>query len=294
MDFLLQLLRGFFRRPPTEWDTAGPHPPEDPIVKSTPPIPPPTLAPIAPSPAIGADGWGLIPGLRHSPIHVGRLGVAIKPQFIVDHTTDMLPEDFDGLLKQWRESKGGGNGAHFLIGRDEKQGCHQLASIYRNANHVGGMEDVDGSWVERHGWFKLAGSSQLSHPNLLCVGIEVHCAGELRHVNGQWRYGEGSPWKPTGKPIPDSDVEPDRRVGLGWHKPTQYQLDRLREIHRALQAVLVEAKPGWKLVPNGVQQFPWGLAPAGSRIVGHVSLDPNRKTDPGPTIMNALAAGDLY
>lgn len=73
-----------------------------------------------------------------------------------------------------------GDAAHFLIGRDAATGLIQLAPVTNNANHAGGSG---------HGNF-VAGA-QKWHPNSVSVGIEVHCAGAVQQVNGDWHLIEG-------------------------------------------------------------------------------------------------------
>jgi len=226
--------------------------------------------PPAPAPTIEAwaDGW--LSSARREEIHSSRIGGPIKPWGVVVHTTDMVPNSFGALIKAWQASAGKGNGAHFLIGRDESQGVVQLAPVDRNGNHAGGPA---------HGWFTVAGRQ--IHPNSVTVGIEVHNAGKLRLVEGQWRNDAGKVFDPD-------NVSPDPLRGdVGWHTPTPYQLEKLDALLRALASQLAPAPPAG-LVPNGVSPA-WSAPPSGA-LVGHVTLDPNRKTDPGPAIMAWLRA----
>jgi hypothetical protein len=227
-------------------------------------------------------------GARWSPCHPGRVGRAIKPWLVVVHATDMIPSSFDDLLRARKATAGKGNAEHFLIGRTREQGVVQEIPVDRNANHAGGPDG--------HGWLKVPGRAALVHPNAVAIGIEVHCAGALRLIGGQWRYAPRDPAtglpKPIGGAIPADMVEVDpAREGRGWHRPTTYQLDELRGLLTAIAACPVRVPPpaGWSIVPHGK---PPSWAPDvvidGVPVVGHVTLDPNRKGDPHPPIARWL------
>lgn len=213
------------------------------------------------------------------PAHPGRVGPQIKPQCSVVHTTDMHPDAFSALVKSWTTQPGAGNGAHFLIGRGPEQGVIQFASITRNSNHAGGN---GGS----HGWYRTAAGA-LVHPNTVAVGIEVHNAGRLyKDPQGRWRCGEYQDSKLvySGAPLPMADVYLDTR-GHGWHLPTAFQLDMLEQLLSDLQACYppnftLKIQPNGGYVANG---SPWAEF-AESKVVGHVTLDPLNKTDPGPHV----------
>lgn len=223
--------------------------------------------------------WTWHPAATRRPAHPGRIGPRIKPWAIVLHTTDMLPDTFGALVNSWTTQKGKGQCAHFLIGRTPEQGLIQFVPIDRNANHAGGAPS--------HGWFKR-GALRI-HPNTVSVGIEIHNAGQLRLIDGQWRSWDYSNKRPQGFPFNPADVEPDlRRKDRGWHKLTQYQHDTLTALLHALDARLAPVPDGISIETNGQQVHQWAKV-AGCRIVGHVTLDPERKTDPGPEVMREFA-----
>lgn len=219
------------------------------------------------------------------PAHCGRVGPAIKPWAIVLHTTDMLPKA--SVVNSWTTTPGKGQCAHFLIGRTPAEGVVQFVSIDRNGNHAGGSKEVDGKLVPYHGWFIVDGKRV--HPNTVSIGIEIHNAGQLRLVDGKWRSWDYQHKQPQGDPFAPEDVEVDaHRPTRGWHKLTQYQHDTLTALLADLEAVLAPMPANVTIESNGPQTNPWAKV-ASCRIVGHVTLDPDRKTDPGPEVMREFA-----
>lgn len=229
-------------------------------------------------------GWYL--GARRAPAHPGRVGRAIKPWLVVVHTTDMLPGTFNALLRKRAGERGKGNGEHFALGIDPGQGLVQEVPVDRNGNHAGGPDG-------KHGVIVAAG--RRLHPNTLSIGIEVHNAGALRLVAGEWRTGsrdDDGVWRPSGAPVPGNQVESDpARDGRGWHLPSLWQLEQLEQLLLAFGdcPVMVPPPASWMIDPNGTPQ---GYAPhvviRGVPVVGHVTLDPNRKGDPHPPLSRWL------
>ena len=212
------------------------------------------------------------------PAHRGRVGPPIKPWCVVLHTTDMLPGTFDAIVKSWTTTAGVGQCANFLIGRIPEQGVVQFISIDRNSNHAGGPT---------HGWFVVDGKKV--HPNSVSVSIEIHNAGQLRLVDGEWRSWDYQHKQPQGDPFDPADVEVDQhRPTRGWHRLTQYQHDTLTALLADLEAVLAPMPASVAIESNGPQTNQWAKV-ANCRIVGHVTLDPERKTDPGPEVMREFA-----
>jgi len=212
------------------------------------------------------QGWWSLATRRDA--HPGRVGANINAFSTVVHTTDMVPESWNGLISRWTTQPGEGNGAHFVIGRDANAGVIQLVPITRNANHAGGTGA--GTYVA---------GSQTWAPNSCSIGIELHCAGAVQNLNGSWRLVESG--VPQGQSIPDADIIPDpAHAGRGWHTVTDYQYQQIDLLLNALETVLDPLPAG--CVTRSIQAPPaWGVFPH-ARVVGHVSLTPGRRSDPWP------------
>jgi hypothetical protein len=211
------------------------------------------------------QGWWSLATRRDA--HHGRVGGPINAFSTVVHTTDMVPESFNGLINRWTTQPGAGNGAHFVIGRDANAGVIQLVPIDRNGNHAGG--NGTGSYVA---------GAQTWHPNSCSIGIEVHCAGVVQRIGGSWHLMEHGVSQGV---VPDADVIPDpAHANRGWHTVTDYQYQQLDLLLNALETVLNPLPAG--CVARSITPPPaWGVFPNG-RIVGHVSLKSPDKSDPWP------------
>lgn len=221
-----------------------------------------------------SDGWWSEAIRRDA--HPGRVGPVIQPFAVVIHTTDMPPGSLPGLINRWTSQPGEGNGSHFVIGRSAAEGFYQLVPIDRNGNHAGGPGHgsfTDGS----HTW----------HPNSVSVGIELHCAGQVRMHEGQWRlFSEGAP---SGPPIPVGEVIPNpNNPQRGWQIVTPYQYEQLAALLDGLEATIGDLPAG--CVATSIAPVPaYGQFPTG-RIVGHVSLDADSRGDPWPATCDWIRA----
>lgn len=281
----IDLIKGFFTKAvQTNWDTAGPTF----VELSGAETPPPKALDVVNANAGNSSaepawnpserwsgGWY---GLAHKrPAHVGRIGATINPRAIVVHTTDTMPGGFAAIVKSWTSKPGAGNAAHFMIGRTEQDGIMQFAPITKNANHAGGPTS---------GKFKTP-DGKLHHPNTVCVGIELDAGGALK------RDARGFYHPDTKRRVDDDDVFIDTR-GRGWHVVTKYQRAALNQLCADLQHTLKPFEPGTKVIPSGDYKknvVPW--ADSGGWIyprncVGHVTLNPVNKTDPGPQVIGWL------
>lgn len=202
--------------------------------------------------------------------HPGRVGGAITSWTTVVHTTDMLPKEHAALVAAWQTRPGDGACAHFLIDRDGA--VMQFIPIGMNGNHAGGPT---------HGWFVVGGEKWV-HPNTVAVGIELHCAGGVHRIAGQWRLVEVG--KAHGEPLPDADVIVDpHHADRGWHKVTEPQ-------YAALQALLADLDAAQVAVPANTTTSSPHEAPApwakikSPRVVGHHTLDAYARSDPWPQV----------
>jgi hypothetical protein len=207
---------------------------------------------------------------NRQPAHAGRIGSPIVPRAVVVHTTDTLG-GYTGMVKRLTTEKGAGSCCHFMIDRDGH--CTQFVPITRNGNHAGGK--VHGNWAELR---------RTIHPNSISVGIELVGGGKLKQRK------DGTCYHPdSGKDVPLDQVYWDVK-NRPWHKITEQQLytlrkllDDLRLVLKPLGPAIVEPDDDYK--KHGVDYF---AHPPANWLVGHVSLDPINKQDPGPQIMTWL------
>lgn len=230
------------------------------------------------------------------PAHESRVGGAITPRAVVVHTTDMMPNSWEALLRAWQrpaETPSRSACAHYLIGRTPEQGVVQMVSTRRNANHAGGNP---------HGIWLKPGSANMSssvHPNAMSIGIELHCAGRL-----EWLTPDRAVFKEDGK------VLGEFRVGAGevytdalnrpWHIINDYQRKTLEGLLAVLRPTLAPlnglvARPNAAYVKDRSKWDTSYAVPVAESLVGHATLDTINRMDPGPqgmVIINAIAARD--
>lgn len=224
-----------------------------------------------------------------TPAHTGRVGGLIVPETVVVHTTDMPPNDFAGLVKAWSTSAGLGAAAHFILGRDPDQGLVQMIPITSNANHAGGPTK-NGTAI--HGWW-VTPDGHFVHPNIVAVGIEVHAAGMLYWKKGSTDVAEYVEDRKVRAEFSRSkgDVYVDS-LNRPWHAITAYQLDSLGQLLRdlcpSLKASTLVPKADAAFIKDRTRWDTSYAVPAANTLVGHVSLDPINKTDPGPQLMTFI------
>jgi hypothetical protein len=234
-----------------------------------------------PAPAHASFANGNYSGATHEAAHPGRMGGEITPVMIVVHTTDMLPGEFRALMTAWTTKPGDGACAHFVIDRDGT--IYQLVPINRNGNHAGGPG---------HGVVMIKGKNV--HPNLVAVGIEVHCAGGVHLIAGEWRLVEGG--VAHGAPVPATEVTPDPiRPGRGWHQMAPAQVTSLRTLVVDIRGALAPVTDGPNAKSTGQAVPAWAEAARTDRdrVVGHVNLDPEHRSDPWPPAYSSGLMAEL-
>lgn len=216
-------------------------------------------------------GWWTLATAK--PMHTKRLGRGIIPKTLIVHTTDCKPGTFATIVKSWTTTPGKGNGAHFIIGKTEKDGVVQFAPIMVNANHAGGPNC---------GGIKLPGGA-IVNPNACSVGVELDNAGRLKKDTKGWYHPD------TGYRFSAEDVFVDEK-GRGWEKLTQYQEDTLYSLWNALKSTLSVWPWGTTVAPNDSYEkhsSTWAKSNKPS-LIGHASTNPINKTDPGPQVMEII------
>jgi len=224
----------------------------------------PAIEPL-PSTVAFVDGWWI--GARRVHAHPGRVGPPIRAIATGLHTCDMLWDEWDALHEAWTGKPGDGACANVLIGPDELHGVSQFVPMTHNSNHMGGPG---------HGVFVIGGREV--HPNTITNSIEIHCAGGVRLVNGQWRLVENG--VAHGTPIPASDVIPDpQRPGRGTHRITDYQYATVARLLADLNAWQAPLPAGTTTRAFGetVPAIAHGKSP---RVVTHWEMDPVHRSDP--------------
>lgn len=210
-----------------------------------------------------SNGWYSL--ATHMPAHHGRVGGDITPFAVVVHTTDTI-DGKAAIERSWTTTDGNGACAHFIIGRQGQ--LTQFIPINRNGNHAGGP--IHGNW-------EVAG--KVVHPNTVSIGIEIENGGYLgkRKVGG-WTHPD------TGKILADEDVFIDPR-GIGWQRHTPASVATLEHLVDALDLALSVVPPTARLIPDGNykdnQADGFAVVAPPEWLVGHVTLDPVNKTDPG-------------
>jgi N-acetyl-anhydromuramyl-L-alanine amidase AmpD len=188
----------------------------------------------------------------------------VGPSLVVTHGTATLRGTTKALLRGLRESERQASW-HVLI--DEAGGIWQSISFDHAAWHAGS---------ESAALADIAG--HLLPVNMCSVGIELINAGEVRSVGGQWRAWPfaGDAERKAGPVVPV-----DETVLVGgkrFHAYTPEQVAAWSRVIGALRtewpalgtAVTIQHRDGRRVI------FP-------ATRVGHVDIDPKRKTDPYPS-----------
>lgn len=225
---------------------------------------------------IDKEGWYNL--AKHKPADPGRVGKHTSPRAVVIHSTDMLPRTHNALVRSWTTQRGEGNAAHFLIGRTPEEGITQFVSCLRSANHAGG----------KLGGGVLIGDKRRIGWNLASIGIEVHNPGALRLDKGFWCY-DGEPFRDA------DDPEVEAMYCRGWLKYTDYQMEAVSTL---IQTISVwpwfQPLPEYATISIDGNETPKAWARVSDPVlVGHATINPMRKSDPGPNGFRDLISPNL-
>ena len=216
-----------------------------------------------PSPlAIDSAGWLVGDGVERTP--TSRAGYRWRtrsgvPGGILWHWT--ATSHGTGRTLARRIASGAGSSVHVWIDGDGS--IIQSAPFVRGTGHAGGPSSA--RLVERDGVVCLDPTGAYS-ANSYLLGVEIVNVGEVRSVGGKWlgwpfgRSGERSPV------VPGSQVV--EAVDAGGRRRTYQDITPAQVVagERLMRACL--ARYGWAIP----QPYSWG----------HCTVDPSRKTDPGP------------
>lgn len=208
---------------------------------------------------VGPDGWLTSPNKhvlvqRFPTVRTSKLAPNLKgPRRVVWHWTATAENTIVGIAKRAQTFvKGKDREASFHLGipRRSAQGVVQLAPFTVGTWHAGGEKAARFTSDGRMGGTYSA--------NRISAGVELENVGEVRLVNGKWR---AWPFKEDTKlVIPVTEVA---TVGSKYYQDfTGHQIEMATEYARAMVAA-------------------YGLK-RDDFMLGHVDIDPTRKSDPGP------------
>lgn len=234
----------------------------------TPVEPEPISGPALPALAIRADGWLVgdkvvhVPSVRGQRWHTKSGG----PWGVLWHWTATGHGTALAMARRIAKKAGPGMKAtsvHLWVEADGT--IYQSIPFTRGSSHAGAPSatrfmDLDrDNWVADH-----RGPPHGYSANSLLIGVEIVCVGEVRLVNGKWMgwpFGKGR----NGPIVSASEV----KEGVDEHGRRRSYQDFTRGQRDACERLVRACHVTYG---HTAQQLSWG----------HVTVDPTRKTDPGP------------
>lgn len=251
---------------------------------------------------IDAQGWIHGPGVIHMPSARGR-GI-LYPRCVVRHGTATPWGTGAAIARSWRETYAT-HSAHVTIDvvtertaevkrwrdRGWNAEADQLAAlavgagvIYQHRSLLDVAWHAAGSIGEGDAKEVTSGTVGGVGLNYVSIGIEMTCVGQVaKRLDSRWRgwlAGRGVGYGPI---VPDEQVEASG--GRNWHRYSPAAL----ELEKQLDAALLARFPGLAgevtITPSPYSVRRLGVGPLirSAMQVGHVDVDPTRKTDPYPT-----------
>jgi N-acetylmuramoyl-L-alanine amidase len=258
---------------------------------------------------IDAAGWIHGPGVIHMPSARGRGPLTSpggEPIAVVRHGTATAWGTAGAITRNWRETYDT-HSAHATLDEIEKKArdaevarwrkrgwrteaaqlaamapgdavLYQHRSLLSVAWHAAGSDDVDGKKVVTSGTVGGLGLNDCS------IGIEATCVGQVArgaggHYRG-WARGKGVGFGPA---VPDNQVEV---IGKrAWHRYPPAALELERRLDAALLARFPSLAGEVTITPSPYAAAKTGAKPVTrpAMAVGHIDVDPVRKSDPYPT-----------
>lgn len=257
---------------------------------------------------IDAQGWIHGPGVIHMPSRRGGASAALaagKPVCVVRHGTATAWGTGATIARSWRDTYDT-HSAHTTIdviaaaARDAEVGRWRALGWRAEADQLAALPIGAGvlyqhrsllttSWhafgrLKDQAKTRTSGEIGGAGLNDIAIGIEATCVGQVaRGAGGRWRGWAEGKGVGHGPAVPDDQVQTIGRAS--WHTYAPVALD----LERLLDAALLERFPGLAgevtVTPSPYSVRELGTMPITrpAMRVGHVDVDPKRKSDPYPT-----------
>lgn len=258
---------------------------------------------------IDAAGWIYGPGVIHMPSARGRGALTSpggEPLAVVRHGTATAWGTAGGIARTWRDTYDT-HSAHVTldvvdekardaeVARWRKLGWHaeaaQLAALapgdavlYQHRSllavawHAAGSVEIAGKKVVTSGTINGLGL------NACAIGVEATCVGQVaRGAGGHYRGWASGKGVGHGPAVPDDQVE--IIAGRAYHRYPPAALELERQLDAALLARFPRLAAEVVVTPSAysVREVKARPVTRPALAVGHIDVDPTRKSDPYPT-----------